>query len=173
MQIDAAQFTKIMYAVYERFQPAAPDGGKAEVTYRDNSHPHSKLTAADAELVVAIAQLAVAADRVDDPDEQALFQQLAGHIYEHANVKTTPPTLGPVEDAEARVDHLRTHAAQLQGKASAALAYSVAYILAISDMDLDPEEGELLDILRDALGLDEEKADDLLPIVSELITPPE
>ena len=173
MQIDAAQFTKIMYAVYERFQPAPPDGAKAEVTHPDNSHPHSKLTPADAELVVAIAQLAVAADRVDDPDEQALFQQLAGHIYEHANVKTTPPTLGPVEDAEARIDHLRTHAAQLQGKASAALAYSVAYILAISDMDLDPEEGELLDILRDALGLDEEKADDLLPIVSELITPPE
>jgi len=69
---------------------------------------HGKLSAADAELVVAIAQLAVAADRVDDPDEQALFQQLAGHIYEHANVKTTPPTLGPVEDAEARIDHLRT-----------------------------------------------------------------
>jgi len=173
MQIDAAQFTKIMYAVYERFEPVAPGSDKAEVTNRETSQPHGKLSAADAELVVAIAQLAVAADRVDDPDEQALFQQLAGHIYEHANVKTTPPTLGPVEDAEARIDHLRTHAAQLQGKASAALAYSVAYILAISDMDLDPEEGELLDILREALGLDEEKAEDLLPIVSELITPPE
>lgn len=158
MKIDAAQFTKIMYAVYERFapKPAAEEG---------------KLTAAEAELVVAIAQLAVAADRVEDPDEEALFDQLASHIYAHANVATEPPHLGPVEDPERRIDHLRSHAAQLHGKASAALAYAVAYILSVSDMDLDPEEGDMLDILREALGLDEEKADDLLPVVSELITP--
>jgi tellurite resistance protein len=161
MQIDAAQFTKIMYAVYERFDSAADKTNR------------SKLTAPEAELVVAIAQLAVAADRVEDPDERALFDQLAGHIYEHANLATTPPTLGPVEDAERRIDHLRSHAAQLQGKPSAALAYSVAYILAISDMDLDPDEGEMLEVLREALGLDEEKAEDLLPVVSELIVPPE
>ncbi len=167
MQIDAAQFTKMMYAIYERFEP-----GKAEVGYRDTPD-RGKLTAPEAELVIAIAQLAVAADRVEDPDEQALFHQLAGHLYQHANVSTTPPSLGPIEDAERRVDHLRSHAAQLQGKPSAALAYSVAYILAISDMDLAPEEGEMLEILREALGLDEEKAEDLLPIVAELITPPE
>jgi tellurite resistance protein len=168
MQIDAAQFTKIMYAVYERFEPKS-----SEVGYRETGAPASKLTAPEAELVVAIAQLAVAADRVEDPDESALFNQLAGHIYQHANVKTTPPTLGPVEDADQRLDHLRSHAAQLQGKASAALAYAVAYILAISDMDLDPDEGEMLDVLCEALGLDEEKADDLLPVVSELLTPVE
>ena len=168
MQIDSAQFTKIMYAVYERFEPA-----KTEVGYRENSAERGKLTAPEAELVVAIAQLAVAADRVEDPDECALFDQLAGHIYQHANVATTPPTLGPVEDPERRLDHLRSHATQLQGKASAALAYSVAYILAISDLDLSPDEGEMLEVLREALGLDEEKAEDLLPVVSELITPRE
>ncbi len=168
MQIDAAQFTKIMYAVYERFEPAS-----TEVGYRENGKERGKLTAPEAELVVAIAQLAVAADRVEDADERALFEQLAAHIYVHANVATTPPTLGPVEDGERRIDHLKSHAMQLQGKPSAALAYAVAYILAISDMDLDPDEGLMLEILREALGLDEEKADDLLPIVSELITPPE
>jgi len=183
MQIDAAQFTKIMYAVYERFEPKAepapaPAPDDKEVGYRENSYVEpppapSKLSPADAELVVAIMQLAVAADRVEDPDESALFDQLAGHIYHHANVNTTPPHLGPVEDAERRLDHLRSHAAQLQGKASAALAYAVAYILAISDMDLDPDESEMLGVLCEALGLDGEKADDLLPIVSELITPPE
>jgi len=178
MQIDSAQFTKIMYAVYERFEPKspAPPADEKEVGYRENAHverSHSKLSPADAELVVAIMQLAVAADRVEDPDEQALFDQLAAHIYHHANVQTTPPHLGPVEDAERRIDHLRSHAAQLHGKASAALAYAVAYILAISDMDLDPDESEMLGVLCEALGLDGEKADDLLPVVSELITPPE
>ena len=168
MQIDSAQFTKMMYAIYERFEP-----GKTEVGYRENSAERGKLTAPEAELVIAIAQLAVAADRVEDPDEQALFHQLVGHIYEHANIATSPPTLGPVEDAERRLDHLRSHATQLQGKPSAALAYSVAYILAISDMDLSPDEGEMLEHLREALALDEEKAEDLLPVVSELITPPE
>ncbi len=186
MQIDAAQFTKIMYAVYERFEPKAatkaeppkPESTDKEVGYRENGYvepplTHSKLSPADAEVIVAIMQLAVAADRVEDPDERALFDQLAGHIYHHANVKTTPPHLGPVEDAERRIDHLRSHAAQLHGKASAALAYAVSYILAISDMDLDPDESEMLGVLCEALGLDGEKADDLLPVVSELITPPE
>ena len=160
MNIDAAQFTKIVDTVYERFAPGYRDSGGG-------------LTPAEAELVVAIAQLAVVADRVEDRDELALFDQLAGHVYAHARIATTPPTLEPVEDDDQRLDQLRTHAAQLQGKAAGALAYSIAYILTISDMDLDPDEGEILDVLREALGLDEEQADDLLPAVSELLAPEE
>lgn len=154
MNIDAAQFSKIVQASYA----GAPD---------------AKLTPAQAELVIAIAQLAVAADRVEDPDEQALFGSLAEKVYGEAKLKTTAPTLGPVDDEEQRIEHLQSHAAQLRGTPAAALAYSVAYVLTIADLDLAPEEGELLELLGEALGLNDEQADDLIATISEAITPEE
>ncbi|MDB4961215.1 MAG: hypothetical protein JWP01_1214 [Myxococcales bacterium] len=158
MRIDAAQFTKILYAVYERFEP----------TYRESG---GKLSPADAELIIAIAQSTIAADRIDDPDERELFEDIAKHLYAHAEVETSPPTIGPVEDEEQRLDHLRSHAAQLKGKSSGALAYAVAYVLAVSDMEIAPSESDALEILREALGLDEAKAEDMLPAVSALLAP--
>jgi tellurite resistance protein len=152
MNIDAEQYAKIVQA-----------------SFADT--PDAKLTPAHAELVIAIAQLAVAADRVEDPDEQALFASLAQHVYGQAKLKTSPPTLGPVEDEEQRIEHLQSHAAQLRGTPAAALAYSIAYVLTIADLDLAPEEGELLDLLVEALGLDPERADDLTATVAEAITP--
>jgi len=158
MHIDEAQFTKMLYAVQEKFPPT--DGV-------------ATLSPAEAELVVAIAGLVIAADRVDDPDERALFDQLAGHLYKHANVATDAPHLDPTDDDDRRHDQLRSHAQQLRGKPSGALAYALAYVLSVSDMSLDPSEGALLEVLRDALGLDEAAAEAMLPVVSELITPVE
>jgi hypothetical protein len=131
------------------------------------------LPAGDAELIIAIAQLAIAADRVDDPDERRLFEELAAHIYRHANVETAAPTLAPIDDDDQRIDHMRSHAAQLVGKPSASLAFAIAYALTISDMQLAPEEGALLETLREALGLDEERAEDLSSAVGMAITPEE
>lgn len=153
MNIDAAQYKQIATIVYE-----GKDGGPS---------------AGEAELVVAICQLAVAADKVDDPDEAALFDSIATHVYAHAKLSTTPPTFHPLDDPEQRRDMIRSTAAQLAGKPSAGLAYSLAYILAISDLDLAPEEGELLEDLGEALGLDADRADDLIVSVTEIITPAE
>lgn len=159
MNIDRAQFLNILKAAYERFEP----GHRTDGT----------LTAADAELVVAVAQHAVAADLVEDPDERALFDQLAGHVYAAAKLQTTPPTLAPLEDEEQRIEQLRTHAMQLRGKGAAGLAYALAYILTIADLELNPDEMDVVEVLRQGLELDQEKADDLVATVSEIITPPE
>ena len=151
MQVDASQYQSIV----------ATSFGEAETT----------LSAGEAELIIAIAQLAVAADRVDDRDERELFQTLAGHVYEHAKMSTSAPELNPIDDDDARMDHLRSHAAQLVGKPSAALAFALAYVLAIADLELAPEESEMLDALREALGLSDERAQDLSVAVAEAITP--
>ncbi|MBA3461726.1 MAG: hypothetical protein H0T46_17310 [Deltaproteobacteria bacterium] len=153
MNIDAAQYKQIATIVYD---------GKGVGP-----------TAAEAELVVAICQLAVAADKVEDPDEAALFQSIATHVYAHANLSTTPPTFHPIEDQDQRRDLMQSTAAQLAGKPSAGLAYALAYILAISDLDLAPEEGELLEDLGEALAIDADRADDLIVGVTEVITPAE
>ena len=127
----------------------------------------------EAELIVAIAQLAVAADRIQRGDERSLFDTLAHHVYAHAKLATTPPTYAPLDDDDQRIDHLRTHAAQLHGKPAGALAYAIAYILTIADLDLAPAEGDFIEILREALALDEDKSDELIAAVSEIITPAE
>jgi hypothetical protein len=153
VNIDAAQYKQIANIVYE-----GKDAG---------------LSAAEAELVVAICQLAVAADDVEDADEATLFDSIAAQVYAHAKVATTPPAFQPVDDVEQRRDLIKSHAAQLAGKPAAALAYALAYILAISDLDLAPEEGEFIEDLGDALGLDGDRADDLIVAVTEIITPAE
>ena len=153
MNIDAAQYKQIAAIVYE-----GKDAGPS---------------AAEAELVVAICQLAVAADEVEDADEATLFESIAAQVYAHAKVATTPPAFQPFDDAEQRRDLIKSHAAQLAGKPAAALAYALAYILAISDLDLAPEEGEFIEDLGDALGLEGDRADDLIVAVTEIITPAE
>lgn len=154
MNIGAQQYEKIVAAAYE-------DSAKV-------------LAPEDAELIIAIAQLAVAADRVDDPDEQRLFGEIAARVYGHANLETSASTLTPVDDEEQRIEHLRSHAAQLAQKpAAAALAFSLAYALVISDMDLAPEEGVMLETLREALGLSEDRAQDLSAAVGMAVTPEE
>ena len=152
MKIDAQQYQSIVTAAFG--QPG-------------------ELAAGDAELIIAIAQLAVAADRVDDPEERALFQALATHVYRHANLSTEAPDLGPIDDEDQRQDQLQSNAAQLAGKPAAALAYAVAYVLVISDLELAPEEDALLDTLQKSLGLTEDRVDELAAVVSEAITPME
>ncbi len=154
MNIDAAQYKQIASVVYYDGKEGAP-------------------TPAEAELVVAICQLAVAADGVEDPEEAELFDSLAAQVYAHANAATTPPQFQPLDDPEQRRDLIKSHAAQLAGKPSASLAYALAYILAIADLDLAPEEGEFIEQLGDALGLDPDRADELIVSITEIITPDE
>ena len=153
MKIDAAQYQQIATIVY-----GGPDGGP---------------TPAEAELVVSLCQLAVQADEVEDTDEAALFQSIARNVYDHAKVDTTPPEFHPLADRDQRLDLIKSTAAQLAGKQSAGLAYALSYILAVSDFDLAPEEGELLEDLADALEIDPDRADELIVATTEVITPPE
>ncbi|MFN0249962.1 MAG: hypothetical protein ACKV2T_23970 [Kofleriaceae bacterium] len=181
MNIDASQYTRIVEAAFRGAgtteRVATPVEQTEGAAYREpgielrETYTPQALLAGEAELVIAIAQLAIAADRVDDPDEQRLFQEIAAHVYRHANVETTAPTLAPVTDDEQRIDHLRSHAAQLAGKPSASLAFALAYALVISDMDIAPEEGLMLETLREALGLDEDRANDLSSAVGMAVTP--
>jgi hypothetical protein len=183
VNIDAKQYTRIVEAAFRGAgtveRVAAPVEQTDGPAYREpgtvleENYTPDALSAGEAELVIAIAQLAVAADRVDDPDEQRLFQEIAAHVYRHANVETTPPTLAAIADDEQRIDHLRSHAAQLAGKPAAHLAFALAYALVISDMDIAPEEGVMLDTLREALGLDEDRANDLSSAVGMAVTPDE
>ena len=85
MNLDAAQYQQIATIVY---------GG-----------PEIGPTAAEAELVVSLCQLAVQADEVEDADEAALFRSIAMAVYGHANIDTTPPDFHPLDRLHRSAGH--------------------------------------------------------------------
>ncbi|MCE9579149.1 MAG: hypothetical protein K8W52_38860 [Deltaproteobacteria bacterium] len=160
MQIDAEQFDRIVATVM------SGRGGP----YREGE---PAITASEAELIVAIAQLAMAADEVEDPDEAALFDAVVARVYATARLDTAPPTLAPLADGAARLELVQTHAAQLRGTPAAALAYALAFAIVIADLELAPPESELLEALRTGLGLEEDAADEIATAVASIATPAE
>jgi hypothetical protein len=132
-------------------------------------HP-DKLSPEDAETIMEIAQLVVDADGREDPDEIAMFFAVGKAVYALAGVTDAPtPTFATDEEDDARLTSL---AAKLVTKASGELAYAVAYLLTVADVELAPAESALVESLRIALALDEERAAEIAATIGAAITPP-
>ena len=133
-------------------------------------HPGA-LSEADADAVIAIAQLTVDADGREDAEEIKKYFAIGKAIYSHAGLESSPtPTFADHEEDD---DRLRTLAGLLSTPAAKELAYAVAFMMAVADTDLAPEEGALVEALRDALGLTEDRANEIAATASAAITPPE
>ena len=132
-------------------------------------HP-DKLSEEDAETIMEIAQLVVDADGQEDQDEIQSFFAIGRTIYAMAGLTETPtPTFASdLEDD----DRMKGLAAELETPASKELSYCVAYLLAVSDIALAPEEDAYVENLRVALGLSEDRADELAAQMGAAITPP-
>jgi uncharacterized tellurite resistance protein B-like protein len=133
-----------------------------------NVHPGT-LSAEDAETVVALAQMSVDADGQEDADEIRMFFALGKAVYELAGMKETPtPTFAVDEDDDERIHGL---ASKLSSAASKELAYAVSHLLTVVDVQIAPEEEAFLENLRTALGIDDDRADDLAAQLGAAITP--
>lgn len=132
-------------------------------------HP-SPLSPVDAEVIVAIAQLAVDADGQEDADEIKMFFALGKAVFSLAGLDdTSTPTFAADEDDDERLLSL---AKQLTAVPSKELAYTVAHLLTISDVAIAPEEDDLLMDLREALAIPAERADELAQAIGAAVTPP-
>jgi len=132
-------------------------------------HP-DPLSPVDAEVIVAIAQLAVDADGQEDADEIKMFFALGKAVFALAGMgDTSTPTFAVDEDDDARLLSL---AKQLTAVPSKELAYTVAHLLTISDVAIAPEEDDLLVDLREALAITEDRANELAQAIGAAITPP-
>jgi hypothetical protein len=127
----------------------------------------------DARGIVAIATLAANVDLDEVRDEAALLAPLADELCTDAHI--SPATLGslsplPLDKTErtARVCEL---AGQLTDARSRELAYVAAYVVAVADLELAPVESELLDELRQALALTDERAAELAEAAAQFLTP--
>jgi hypothetical protein len=140
--------------------------------YRDALRPlhPGKLSESDAETILELAQLVVDADGKEDPDEIAMFFAVGKAVYEIAGIADAPtPTFAADEEDDAR---LKALAGKLGTKASGELAYAVAYLLTVADIELAPAESALVESLRTALAIEEERAAEITATVSAAITPP-
>ncbi|HTL37264.1 MAG TPA: hypothetical protein VL326_29225 [Kofleriaceae bacterium] len=133
-------------------------------------HP-AKLSAEDAETIIELAQMAVDADGQEDVDEIKTFFALGKAVYELAGLADapTPTFIGDDDDLE----RIRELGAKLSSKESRELAYAAAHLLTVVDVQIAPEEDEFLEKLRSALGIAEDRADELAAQMSSAITPAE
>jgi hypothetical protein len=133
-------------------------------------HP-AKLSAEDAETIIELAQMAVDADGQEDVDEIKTFFAIGKAIYELAGLGDTPtPTfIGDDDDLE----RIRELGAKLSSKEARELAYATAHLLSVIDVQIAPEEDAFLENLRVALGIGEDRANDLATKMSASITPAE
>ncbi len=133
-------------------------------------HP-AKLSAADAETIVALAQMSVDADGQEDADEIRMFFALGKVVYELAGLTETPsPNFDDDTEDGYRIGAL---ASKLSSPASRELAYAVSHLLTVVDIQIAPEEEEFLERLRDALGISDDRADELATQLGQAITPSE
>jgi tellurite resistance protein len=131
------------------------------------THP-AALAPADAELVLALAQLAIDADGREDPDEIAMFFAFGKAVFELAGRDETPVPFASDEEDDVRLTSL---AEKLQSRSARELAYTISYVLTIADFDIAPEEDAYIEKLREALGIELGRAEALSESVAAAITP--
>jgi hypothetical protein len=123
--------------------------------------------------ILQIAQLAAGVDLSDDAAEHGLLGALTYRLCTLAEIPiSSVPVLSPLPiDAEERNALISSLASRVVTTGGRELAFIVAYLLTVSDLELAPVESELLEGLRRALWIRRERANELLADASELVTP--
>jgi uncharacterized tellurite resistance protein B-like protein len=129
-----------------------------ETGYRDAP---AAISGEEAAAIQAIAELVVEVDGQADRDEVSMLDAIAIEIYALADVAGTADSVQAAPIADELADQLRTFAGPLRGQPSAKLAFVAAYLIAVVDLQLAPEESNLLELLYDALELDRSEADEI------------
>ncbi len=124
------------------------------------------LTLAEAETIMAVAQLAVDVDGTEDADEIATFFALGKLLSILAgSADAATPTFASDEDDDER---LHTLAAQLDRTVTRELAFAAAHIMTLADVAIAREEDAFIYTLRAALSIDEFRAGEIAFAVGNL-----
>ncbi len=120
--------------------------------------------------LLQIAQLAAGADETEQRVERALLQALAQRISSLTGVQFAELiAIPPIEGFRARMSRFRALAAVLQTRAARELGFALAFLIAISDLELQRAEHDTLEELQQALGVDHVRATDLVVKLTDVI----
>src|SRR5206468_256157 len=106
----------------------------------------------DARAILGICALVAGADNKSDDDEDEAVAEIAGHLGPPV------PSIYAGDDLE-RLEKIREIGAQLSTTGTRELAYTLAYAVAVADLELAPAETEFLADLAVALGVSDARAD--------------
>jgi hypothetical protein len=151
------------------------DGPFIEVVRVLDAVPAGAIAPSDAEAILEIGYLSIAADGELRDEELASYRALAAELIARAKGATprrgaelTDPALDALlrrfaarSDASSPEERVRALAEKLTGEPARSLAYKIAFGLALCDFDAGREESDFDDLLVEALGLTEQQAEDL------------
>lgn len=154
--------------------PAAQEGDAYRTTAQavDDGGP---LTAAEVDAIMTLAQLMVIADdRVSD-DEFDVFEALSAHLAK-GDARATKRIAGLVRklddaprDPASMEARARAAASELKRPSAKAIGYKAAYLTRVWDLDANPDEDDLDDLLIEALALAPDEAKELAQQVNEAL----
>jgi len=125
--------------------------------------------------VVQVVQLAASVDLDEDPAERALVHALTRQLCTLGGLDLHGiPPLSPVPtDDEERAALIAVLAQQLVTSAARDLAFALAYLVIIVDLELAPIEGDLLAQVQRALAIPSSRGDRLIAMIARIVTPGE
>ncbi len=123
--------------------------------------------------VIAVAQLAASIDLETYPEEQLLLGMLLQRLCDISGLdidRISPVSPIPLDD-EDRAAALATLAPELVTRGARELAYVLAYLLIVVDVELKPVETRFLADLQHVLEIPDARANDLIDLAAQLVTP--
>lgn len=149
--------------------------GEAYRTTAEGVEDGGGLTAAEVDAIVTLAQLMVIADdRVSD-DEFDVFEALTAHLAngDGTAAKRIAGLVRKLDDAprdpESIEARARAAATELKRPSAKAIGYKAAYLTRVWDLDANPDEDDLDDLLIEALALSPDEAKELAQQVNEAL----
>jgi hypothetical protein len=123
--------------------------------------------------LLQVIQLAAEVDLDEDPAELTLLRSLTERLCTATGIALDRfPLLSPIPtDDEERAAQLAALVQRLPTTGTRDLAFALAYLMIVSDLELAPVEDALLDQLRRALTIPPERASRLLDTVGRIVTP--
>lgn len=136
--------------------------------------PGTWLSPSEATATIQLLQLAAQADLAPDAEQLAVLRELTDHLCVAAGIHAdqvmaaSPLPLDP-EETQAWLDRL----VPSLGPGARELAFVLAYVVVISNVELAPVETRFLSALQAAIDLRDERAAELVARIAELVTPVE
>jgi hypothetical protein len=123
--------------------------------------------------VLQLGWLVAEIDLQEDRDELGVWRSLARRFRptcDGSPVQVEPVSPLPLDDEERRA-RIHELTAQLSTESARELAYAVAYLVAVADVELGPIEQTFLEELRRALAIDDDRAAYLIATAAQIVTP--
>jgi hypothetical protein len=128
---------------------------------------------AELQTLLLVVQLAAEIDLDEDPAELTLLRTLTDRLCATTGIALDRfPLLSPIPtDDEERAAQLAALAQRLPTTGTRDLAFALAYLMIVADLELAPIEDALLRQLQRALTIPPERASRLLDAVGRIVTP--